>query len=332
MSETILDPSTTEPLREAWDRFIDQVEPLRPDLFRFGLRLTGNPFDAEDLVHDGLMRAFTTLGRVRGDIRSPRAYLLRILTNLWIDELRRSRPESAGAEERLADPGPAPDQGAHLRDAAERVLAVLTPRERVALVLKESFDLSHAEIARIVSSSEGAVKVALHRGRRRLADVEATPCVGPRVSRELVDRFVDAFRSHDLDALRILLLGTVEAEVFPCGVGVGLEYAEKEGWLRGSFYHHLPEYEARGEPYPKRFEVHEFGGEPVVLVFRDHGRGDALEEVWRLEEDDGRVARIRDYCFSPDLVRWVADALDVPARFIGYNFRERMNEFRDDPV
>ena len=41
----------------------------------------------------------------RGNLRSPRAYLLRILTNLWIDECRRARPEPAGgAEEERMDP------------------------------------------------------------------------------------------------------------------------------------------------------------------------------------------------------------------------------------
>jgi RNA polymerase sigma-70 factor (ECF subfamily) len=328
MADTVLDSQTTQGLHDAWLRFIDRVELLRPDLFRFSLRLTKNAFDAEDLVHDGLIRAFARLGGVQGDVSSPRAYLFRILTNLWIDEIRRNRPESAGgAEERMEDPGDLPDRGQELRDGAERVLAVLPPRERVAFVLKESFDLSHLEIANIISSSEGAVKIALHRARRRLAEETPPRRGGPRVSRELVDRFVEAFRGHDLEALRPLLLETVETEVFPDGVGVGLEFAERQGWLRGSFYHHLPEYEARGEPYPKRFEVHELDGEAFVAVFRDHGLGEALEEVWRLEEEDGRVARIRDYCFSPELLGWVAGELGVAARFIGYRFREKMNEF-----
>ena len=174
------------------------------------------------------------------------------------------------------------------------------------------------------------MKVALHRGRKRLAEAESRDERPPRVSRELVDRFVEAFRRHDLEALKPMLLETVEARVFPAGVGVGRDFAEEEGWLRGAFYHHLPEYEARREPYPKRFEVHELDGEPYVAVFRDHGRGEALEEVWRLEEDDGRVARIRDYCFCPDLLRWFAERLGAPVRCFGYRFRDHLNEFPED--
>ena len=318
MTAELIDPALSEQIAESWERFIELVEPHRPELFGFARRLTRNAFDAEDLVHDALMRAFGTVAS--GRIRNPRAYLFRILSNLWIDELRRSRPESAGGEEEQhADPDTS-GRGDELRDAAERALGVLSPRERVAVVLKDAFGLSHAEIADVISSSEGAVKVALHRGRRRLAEDRARPARRPRVSRELVDRFVEAFRAHDLERLRPLLLETVETEVFPCGVGVGLDHAERSGWLRGAFYHHSPEHEAREELYPRRFEVQVLEGEPVVLVFRSYATGEALEELWRFEEDAGQIARVRDYCFSPDLLRWAADQLDLPLRASGYRF------------
>ena len=319
MQAELIDTALSERVAESWERFIELAEPLRPELFRFALRLTRNAFDAEDLVHDGLLRAFGT--PASGRIRNPRAYLFRILSNLWIDELRRSRPESAGGEEEQHPDPKGAGREDELRDAAERTLGVLSPRERVAVVLKDAFGLSHAEIAEVISSSEGAVKVALHRGRRRLAEERERPARRPRVSRDLVDRFVEAFRAHDLESLRPLLLETVESEVFPCGVGVGRDHAEQSGWLRGSFYHHSPEHEARGELYPRRFDVQVLEGEPVVLVFRDDGTGEALEELWRFEEDDGQIARVRDYCFSPDLVRWVAEQLDLPVRSCGYRFR-----------
>jgi RNA polymerase sigma-70 factor, ECF subfamily len=91
MSGPGLDSAQREALRASWDRFVDELEPLRPELFRLALRLAGNAFDAEDLVHDALLRAFGSLGFASGEIRSPRAYLCRVLTNLWIDECRRAR-------------------------------------------------------------------------------------------------------------------------------------------------------------------------------------------------------------------------------------------------
>jgi RNA polymerase sigma-70 factor (ECF subfamily) len=335
MADDALQKNLAGDVREAWVSFVDTIEPLRPDLFRFCLRLTGNPFDAEDLVHDGMLRAFGTLGLGGEEIRRPRAFLFRVLTNLWIDELRRVRPDAAEAEAAEL-PARASAPPGVLRDAAAIAFERLSPRERAAVVLKEAFDLSHAEIAEVLSTTEGAVKVALHRGRQRLADEERPlderrPARRrPRVSAELLDRFVAALRAHDLEAVKALVVTDLEAEVFPSGFGVGAEHHAARGWIHGTFYHHIPEREARREGYPLGLEVRDVAGERAVLVFRNYGEGEALEEVWLIEESAGRIARIRDYCFSPDLVRFVADACGVRFRPVGYRFRPGV--YRDAPA
>src|SRR5262245_17356805 len=70
----------------------------RPSFCR---RLTGNVWDAEDLVQDTLLRAFGTLGSVHVRIENPRAYLLRTATDLRIDTVRRRESEATA----LAEPG-----------------------------------------------------------------------------------------------------------------------------------------------------------------------------------------------------------------------------------
>lgn len=310
-----------DPVQEVWLRFVDEVEPLRSDLFQHGLRLTRNAFDAEDLVQDALLRAFGMLGQRNQEIGSLRAYLLRVLTNLWIDEQRRHKPilfEGELDELKSRDGGQKKDvPSLALRDATVQ-LGGLRPRERAAVVLKEGFDLSHRAIAEILTTSEGAVKVALHRGRKHLEALRELPSAEPRVSTELVDRFVDAFRRHDLEAVKGLLAEDMEAQNFPSGVAWGREYHAKKGWLNGSFYHHIPEREKNREPHPLRLEVVDLLGERVVLVFR--GEPEALEEVWLLEEQAGEISRIRDYCFCPDLVEWVGQRLGLPCRVVGYRF------------
>jgi RNA polymerase sigma-70 factor (ECF subfamily) len=49
-------------LKQAWHRFLDTYEPLRPELYRYCRQLTRSPWDADDLVQDVLSRAFVTLG------------------------------------------------------------------------------------------------------------------------------------------------------------------------------------------------------------------------------------------------------------------------------
>ena len=72
-------------------------------------------WDAEDLVQDTLERGFAKLGAVHDPIRHPRAYLLRIASNLWIDRVRRGRSEAAAIERTVVDPTRQPAQPATLQ-------------------------------------------------------------------------------------------------------------------------------------------------------------------------------------------------------------------------
>jgi len=328
MADDIFDEDLTGSVDAAWPRFIDVTEPIRPELFRFALKLTRNPFDAEDLVHDALLKAFASLAFQYGRIKSPRSYLFRTLSNLWIDEMRRARPQAGeDAMENIEDKtSPPAEQGVEVREAAEIVMHELSPRERAAIVLKEVCEFTHGEIADLLSTSEGAIKIAFHRAKKRIKEISELPKRPSRVSSALVEEFVKAMQAHDVTALKKLMVSSLEAETFPSGVGVGVEHHEKEGWIHGCMYHHIGWREESGEPFPLQLEIQEIDGEPVVLVMRDWGEGSALEEVWRFEEEDGRIARVRDYGFSPDLVSHVADILRLPFRPVAYRFKPDVYE------
>ena len=55
----------------AWRRYVDLLNPFRPDLHRYCLRLTGDLWDAEDLVQETILRGFATLGMVHRRIEHP---------------------------------------------------------------------------------------------------------------------------------------------------------------------------------------------------------------------------------------------------------------------
>src|SRR5204863_2032406 len=85
--------------RDACRRFSQSFEPMRPDLYRYCRHLTRSPWDAEDLAQDAMTRAFVTLGQMGEPPANPRAWLFRVASNLWIDEVRRRRPEAPLADE-----------------------------------------------------------------------------------------------------------------------------------------------------------------------------------------------------------------------------------------
>lgn len=305
-----------------WDAFVDATADMRPEMFAFGLRLTRNPFDGEDLVQDALIRAFGAAAWQDGGIRDIRSYLFRTMANLWIDEQRRSREVVRELIDNVADQSAARgDDVIMLRDAAEHLFGELAPRERAAIVLHEAFGYRHAEIADLLSTTDGAIRSALHRAKTRLAaDTETTSIASDRVDRGVVDKFVAAFSAADVPALRDLLVDDVEAAVFPSGVGRGADWVVERGWIRGCLYHHHPDLERAGVPFPNEVQVVEIAGEPVVAVSRDGDGGVLLEEIWRFETDDGRIARVRDYGFCPDLVDWAAIETGLQSRRPPYRF------------
>ena len=246
---------TDDAVQRSWRGFLDLLEPLRPDLYRYCRHLTKNPWDAEDMAQDTMARAFVTLGCMTEKPPNLRAWLFRVASNLWLNQMRhlRQAPTSGLEVDEPADP-----RGA--REAAGTLLSQLSPQERAAVVLKDVFDLSLDEIAQALSTTVGAIKTALHRGRGKLVAPEAAEpsAVAPAV----LDAFCDAFNARDVDRLTALLLDTTTVE-FP---GLKVEYgreAAKAGSLRGTLFG-CPD--ADGEPPPApRCEVRVHRGEPIFL-------------------------------------------------------------------
>jgi len=289
-------------LRDRWNRFIEDAEPHRIALFRYCLGLTRNPFDAEDLVSETVMKTFVSRAFTENDVESIIAFMIRVASRLWIDEQRRNAKslDTSEIEETSIE-----DFQSLVGDAANALYNQLQPEQRAVLVLKEVFDMSHKEISKALSVSEEKSRVTLHRSKSILS---ATKRRKPRVAKQLVERFVEAFLSHDLDGVKDLLLSEVEATVFP----LGREISAKDNleWLRVSFAH-----------MPSDLQIHDVLGDLAILVFRkDEKQDEALEEVWLIEENAGLVSRVIDYGVSPVLVGWVAEFCGQKPRDARFRF------------
>ena len=315
MTDLELPDALRDDLRSAWHRYIDLTAPLRPALHGYCWRLTGNIWDAEDLVQDTLMKGFATLGCTFRRIDNPRAYLLRTASNCWIDAVRRRGVEAEASRDAVGDePAAGPDAAAGMRDAGARLLQWLSPQERAAVVLKELFDYPLDDIAALLGTSVGAVKAALHRGRERLR--EPTPALvrRPVPSPALVNRFIDAYRAADVPALLALMLdgGAVE------NIGGGVHVGRAELSRPDSFFFKLvgghPEWPKEFAYESARLERRDFDGEPVALAFCTRRGREALEQIFRFEESDGAIARLRGYAFCPETMRAAGEALGLKVR------------------
>jgi len=341
MTDSAIDPRTSElsaTVSQSWKRFLEIYEPLRPALYRFCRYLSRSPWDAEDLVQDTLARAFATLGGLTEPPRDPRAWLFRVASNLWIDHVRRRGDRPTAAATAGPDPGAAAPT-APLRDtreAAGTLLVQLSPQERAAVVLKDAFELGLDDIAEILSTSVGAVKAALHRGRGKLTepdpDVLRTPAPG------VLDEFCAAFNARDLDRLTALLLDHATVEVVGASTIYGAASARGTvltGMLFGSTRMATPADGGRGEgldprfpqgvlPRPPRLELRIHRGEPVLLSWYSHRDGEFVRAVSLVEvsPDGDRISRLRNYFYTPEVIVELCGELALPCRING-TFRAR---------
>ncbi|NUT36506.1 MAG: SigE family RNA polymerase sigma factor [Hamadaea sp.] len=131
-------------VEDAWQRHL-----------RLALLLTGDRWQAEELLQDGLVRIYERWRRLsRTD--DLHAYLRKVLVNNHTSIWRRRRRESLVA---AVPDRPAPDRGVSadalvLRDA----LRALPPRQRAVVVLRHYEDLPEREVAAVLGCSLGTVK------------------------------------------------------------------------------------------------------------------------------------------------------------------------------
>jgi RNA polymerase sigma-70 factor, ECF subfamily len=148
------------------------------ELYRIAWRCTGNREDAEDAAAEALLRLYDRLQSVRG-IEQLGPWLRTVTVNLCLDGYRKRRYRSGRLEDYAravptvsTEVAPEATSVAHeTREALERALSQLSPRQRTAFVLFEMRGMNVEEVAREMGCSPGTVKAQLHRARNRLRDL-----------------------------------------------------------------------------------------------------------------------------------------------------------------
>jgi RNA polymerase sigma-70 factor (ECF subfamily) len=179
-------------------------------LFTVAYEMLGSAADAEDVLQESWLRWSTV---DRGDVRDPRAYLVRIVTRQALNHLRsasRRREDYVGEwlpEPLLTSPDVAEDVelAESVSIAMLTVLETLGPDERAVFVLREVFDVPYDEIADAVGKSPAAVRQIAHRAKDHVAARRPRIRVVPAEYEEVLERFLAALNTGDIQGLMDVL-------------------------------------------------------------------------------------------------------------------------------
>ncbi|MGH2974248.1 MAG: RNA polymerase sigma-70 factor [Solirubrobacterales bacterium] len=204
----------------------EELEELRRRTFAIAYRMTGSVSDAEDIGQE----AFVRLERARRDgerIHSPKAWISTVATRLAIDHMRsaQARRESYVGpwlpEPLLTDGSQGPAEHAEVADTLSQaflvLLETLSPVERAVFLLREVFGYEYPQIAEAVGRQEDNCRQITARARRHV-EARRTRFEADREHRdELLDRFLEAAESGDVESLKDLL--AADAVVYSDGGG-----------------------------------------------------------------------------------------------------------------
>ncbi len=211
----------------------ERFEAERPRLLRIAGGVLGDPTEAEDVVQHAWLRLHAT----DATIENLPGWLTTVVTRLCLDRLRARTPVPAEPAQDASAPAPGeascppadPADRVALSDtvgvALQVVLDRLTPGERVAFVLHDTFGFEFATVAAVLDSSPAAARKLASRARLKVRTGTAEDgdggADGVPADWQVVDAFLAAARGGDFARLLHLLAPDVVVTADAAAVAVG---------------------------------------------------------------------------------------------------------------
>jgi RNA polymerase sigma-70 factor (ECF subfamily) len=202
-------------------------------LFSVAYRMLGSVADAEDMLQETFIRWQQA---ANDEVRSPRAFLVTVITRLCINQLQSARvrreeyvgewlPEPLITDSK-GDPGSDPLEVLKVDESLSMafllLLERLTPMERAVFLLREVFEYGYEEIAKVLGENEANCRQILRRAKQHVGDMRRRFDASAREHDDLLKRFIQATRSGDMKGLVELLSSEVVLHTDGGGKAVAL--------------------------------------------------------------------------------------------------------------
>jgi RNA polymerase sigma-70 factor (ECF subfamily) len=181
-------------------------------LFSVAYRMLGTVSDAEDMLQETFVRWLQTADE---EIRSPRSFLVTIISRLCMNQLQSAR---AQREEYVGQWLPEPLVTAGGKDPLELIrvdetlsmaflvlLERLTPIERAVFLLREVFEYEYAEISAILGQAEANCRQILSRARQHIGAMRPRFSPSREKQRHLLEQFLNAAQTGNMEQLLSVL-------------------------------------------------------------------------------------------------------------------------------
>ena len=266
----------------------EQFESNRGHLRAVAYRMLGAVSEADDAVQETWLRLSRSDTH---DVENLTGWLTTVVARVCLDILRSRksrREESLDAEAKnlpTSEGTHDPEQEALLADSVGLALLVvldtLTPAERLAFVLHDTFAMSFDEIGSIVGRTPAAARQLASRARRRIQGVTSVPSEDLRSQREIIDAFLAALRAGDFEGLLAVLDPDVVVHIDPGAgrPGSPTEIRGARNWALGAITY------SRGA----RFVEPALINGSVGLLFAPHGR---LLRALTFRIDGGKIVEV----------------------------------------
>jgi RNA polymerase sigma factor (sigma-70 family) len=301
--------SVSSDMRDLKKKFDQLVIPHRPALWKYCRMITSSPWDAEDLVQETLLKAYSALPRIFQPL-IPKRYLFRIATNTWLNQQRKQHRIilEENADELYEDLDPV-----EIREAIERLVTYLSPKQRAAILLFDVFQFQGSEVAEMMGTTEGSVKALLRRARTNLKKLNQEELHSKHKQEsvstidKVIETYLDAFNRRDPDAIASLLDDNAVNDIVHTSFEYGKETIRNhslEGWAK--------------DPMPMKATYQVLWGKPVIVVMTEKDGNEAVYSLIELELDTGVIVYKRTYYFCQDLLEAVGEELQLPVHKNGY--------------